>query len=65
MTALPPDYTVNIISLVSAIDSKLLHVSLYTGRAEIRRKFEFNVQSGQNQLNITGLPNVIQKDSLR
>ncbi|KAE9388349.1 hypothetical protein BT96DRAFT_927146 [Gymnopus androsaceus JB14] len=54
MTNLPPDYTVNTISLVSGTDGKLLHVSLYTGRAEIRRNFA-----------ITGLPDVIHKDSLR
>ncbi|KAE9409776.1 hypothetical protein BT96DRAFT_913285 [Gymnopus androsaceus JB14] len=65
MTTLPPDYTVNAISLVSGTDGKLLHVSLYTGRAEIRRKFQFAVQTGQNQLCITGLPNVIHEDSLR
>ncbi|KIK59443.1 hypothetical protein GYMLUDRAFT_245135 [Collybiopsis luxurians FD-317 M1] len=64
MTTLPP-YAANTITLVSLIDSKLLHVSLYTGRAELHRLFKFNVQTGQNQLYINGLPNVIQEDSLR
>ncbi|KAJ3796169.1 hypothetical protein GGU11DRAFT_832904, partial [Lentinula aff. detonsa] len=65
MAALPPGYTANTISLVSVSDSKLLHVSLYTGRAEICRQFKFDVQTGQNHLCITGLPNVIEQDSLR
>ncbi|KAJ4000504.1 hypothetical protein F5050DRAFT_1685305 [Lentinula boryana] len=65
MAALPPGYTANAISLVSVSDGKLLHVSLYTGRAEISRQFKFDVQTGQNHLCITGLPNVIEQDSLR
>ncbi|KAJ3849109.1 hypothetical protein EV368DRAFT_47976 [Lentinula lateritia] len=63
--ATPPDHTTNTISLVSVKDSKLLHVTLYTGRAEICRQFKCNVQTGQNQLYITGLPNVIEQESLR
>lgn len=65
MAALPPDYTPNAISLDSLTDSKLLHVSLYTGRAELQRQFKFTVQPGQNQLCITGLPKVIEPESLR
>ncbi|KAJ3888421.1 hypothetical protein GG344DRAFT_53665, partial [Lentinula edodes] len=61
----PPDHTTNTILLVSLKDSKLHHVNLYTGRAEICRQFKFNVQTGQNQLYITGLPNVIEQESLR
>ncbi|KAH7867733.1 uncharacterized protein C8R40DRAFT_1242021 [Lentinula edodes] len=61
----PLDHTTNTISLVSLKDSKLHHVNLYTGRAEICRQFKFNVQTGQNQLYITGLPNVIEQESLR
>ena len=60
-----PSHAANTITLVSLTDSKLLHVSLYTGRAELRRQFKFNVLKGQNHLYISGLPNVIQDDSLR
>ncbi|KAF9077130.1 hypothetical protein BDP27DRAFT_1413583 [Rhodocollybia butyracea] len=65
MATLPPDYIPNAISLDSLTNSRLLHVSLYTGRAEIQRQFKFTVQPGQNQLCITGLPRVIQPESLR
>ncbi|KAJ4482994.1 hypothetical protein C8J55DRAFT_511211 [Lentinula edodes] len=65
MATLPPGHTTHTISLVSLKDSKLIHVNLYTGRAEICRQFKFNVQTGQNQLYITGLPNVIEQESLR
>ncbi|KIK59449.1 hypothetical protein GYMLUDRAFT_1004166 [Collybiopsis luxurians FD-317 M1] len=64
MATLPP-LTANIINLVSLTDGKLLHVSLYTGHAELRRLFKFNVQAGQNQLYINSLLNDIQDDSLR
>ncbi|KAF5389963.1 hypothetical protein D9757_003568 [Collybiopsis confluens] len=64
MATLPP-YAANTISLVSTTHSKLLHVSVYTGRAELQRLFKFNVKTGQNQLQITGLPIVIQAESLR
>ncbi|KIK59452.1 hypothetical protein GYMLUDRAFT_668311 [Collybiopsis luxurians FD-317 M1] len=65
MATLLPLSSTNTITLVSLTDSKLLHVSVYAGRAELRRLFNFSVQTGQNQLYINGLPNVIQDDSLR
>ncbi|KAJ4487644.1 hypothetical protein J3R30DRAFT_3430068 [Lentinula aciculospora] len=65
MATLPTDYAANTITLVSLKDSKLVHVSLYTGRAEIHRQFKFQVLKGHNHLYITGLPNVIEQESLR
>ena len=53
------------IELNSVEDSKITSVSVYTGRAEITRLFKFTVQTGQNQLMINGLPNVLDQDSLR
>jgi len=56
---------VNTIELVSAKDSKITIVSVYSGRAEVTRLFKFTAKTGQNQLNITGLPRVMDQDSLR
>ncbi|KAF5374163.1 hypothetical protein D9615_008847 [Tricholomella constricta] len=50
---------------VSVGDSKIISVSLYSGRAEITRLYRFPVKTGQNQVNITGLPNVLDRDSIR
>ncbi|TFK31126.1 hypothetical protein BDQ12DRAFT_307927, partial [Crucibulum laeve] len=35
------------------------------GRAEVTRLFKFGVKTGQNQVNISGLPNVLDQDSFR
>jgi hypothetical protein len=51
------------ISLVEG--SKIIGVGVYSGRAEITRLFKFKVQTGQNQVNINGLPSVLDHDSLR
>jgi hypothetical protein len=62
----PPDFQpVNTIELVSVKDSKIISVSVYSGRAEVTRLFKFAVKTGQNQLNIIGLPKVMDQDSLR
>ncbi|KAF8148209.1 hypothetical protein B0H34DRAFT_669000 [Crassisporium funariophilum] len=61
----PPFQPVNIIELDSVKDSKIISVSVYSGRAEVTRLFKFNVKTGQNQLNISGLPRVLDEDSLR
>jgi len=53
------------VDLVSVDDSKIINVSLYTGRAEITRLYKFPVRTGQNLVNINGLPNVMDKESLR
>ncbi|KAF8636223.1 hypothetical protein AX17_003709 [Amanita inopinata Kibby_2008] len=63
----PPTPTsfVNSIDLTSTKDSKILGVSVYSGRAEITRLFTLSVKTGQNQITINGLPNVLDRDSLR
>ncbi|KAG6907484.1 hypothetical protein DXG01_008774 [Tephrocybe rancida] len=62
---LPPFESTNTIDLVSVDSSKILKVSLYSGRAEITRLYKFLVKTGQNQVNINGLPNVLDRDSIR
>ncbi|KAJ6455473.1 hypothetical protein C8R45DRAFT_1036433 [Mycena sanguinolenta] len=53
------------IELTSVADSKIISVSLYSSRAEITRLYRFTVKTGQNQVNISGLPNVLEPQSLR
>lgn len=62
---LPPFEPTNVIELVSVDNSKIIHVSLYSGRAEITRLYKFPVKTGQNQVNINGLPSVLDRDSIR
>ncbi|KAF8073367.1 hypothetical protein FPV67DRAFT_741034 [Lyophyllum atratum] len=61
----PPFEPPHVIDLVSVDDSKIIHVSLYSGRAELTRLYKFPVKIGQNQVNIDGLPNVLDRDSIR
>ncbi|KAF9465724.1 hypothetical protein BDZ94DRAFT_1214090 [Collybia nuda] len=61
----PPILDIHAIELVSTEDSKITGVSVYAGRAEVTRVFQFNVQGGQNQVTIDGLPNVLDQDSFR
>ncbi|KAF9448781.1 hypothetical protein P691DRAFT_775153 [Macrolepiota fuliginosa MF-IS2] len=64
-TEAPPSFEPNSISLVSVEDSKISSISLYSSRAEITRIFRFSVKIGLNQVNINGLPNVLDQASLR
>ncbi|RDB15217.1 Protein F37C4.5 [Hypsizygus marmoreus] len=61
----PPFEPTNVIDLVSVDDSKIINVNLYSGRAEITRLYKFTVRTGQNELNVNGLPNAMDRDSLR
>jgi hypothetical protein len=61
----PPFQSVNVIELNSVNDGTITGVSVYSSRAEIKRLFKFNIKTGQNQLNISGLPNVLDQESLR
>ena len=60
--AAPPP---NIVDLIAKNDGKIIHVSVYSGRAEIKRLFKFTVKVGHNKVNISGLPNVLEYDSSR
>ena len=57
--------TVNDIHLTSHDDSKITHVNLYSGRAEITRLFTFPIPAGQNLVIISELPAVLDVQSLR
>ncbi|KAJ6588627.1 hypothetical protein B0H19DRAFT_1216361 [Mycena capillaripes] len=61
----PPAFAPTSIELQSTKDSKIIAVSLYSSRAEITRLYKFAVQTGQNQVNISNLPNVLEAESLR
>lgn len=62
----PPTFEpVHTVELVSVNDSKIIGVSVYSGRAEVTRLFSFSVHTGQNQVIISGLPNALDQDSFR
>ncbi|KAJ7101544.1 hypothetical protein B0H15DRAFT_414267 [Mycena belliarum] len=62
----PPAFEpISAIELQSIKDSKIVAVSLYSSRAEVTRLYKFEVKTGQNQVNIAGLPNVLETESLR
>ncbi|KAJ6569568.1 hypothetical protein B0H19DRAFT_1136043 [Mycena capillaripes] len=61
----PPAFEPSTVELQSLLDSKIIAVSLYSTRAEITRLLKFAVKAGQNQVQITGLPNVLEQESLR
>jgi hypothetical protein len=63
--SLPPFPPDNTIELVSVKDSKIISVSVYSGRAEITRLFKFSVKSGLNQVVVLGLPSALDRDSFR
>jgi len=55
----------HILELSSVDASKIIGVSLYSGRAEITRLYKFTARTGQNQVIINGLPDVLDHQSLR
>ncbi|KAF8877368.1 hypothetical protein BD779DRAFT_1789595 [Infundibulicybe gibba] len=61
----PPFDPVNVVDINSVTDGKIINVNLYSGRAEITRLYKVNARTGQNRFNITDLPNVLDRDSLR
>ena len=61
----PPPDPAHVINLSSDNDSKILNVNLYSGRAEITRLYTFDVRVGLNNVCVTGLPNVLDDQSLR
>jgi hypothetical protein len=64
--AQPPAFEpINNVQLASQKDSKILSVSVYSGRAEITRLFKFKVNTGQNLVAITELPTVMDQQSFR
>ncbi|EAU80901.1 mucoidy inhibitor A [Coprinopsis cinerea okayama7 len=61
----PPPFAPHVVELESIEDGKITNVAVYSGRAEVTRLFRFAVKEGQNQIHISGLPNVMDQDSLR
>ncbi|KAJ7659863.1 hypothetical protein B0H17DRAFT_992415 [Mycena rosella] len=62
----PPAFeATSTIELQSIADSKITGVSLYPSRAEVTRLYKFAVKTGQNQVQISGLPNLLEVESLR
>ncbi|TFK24420.1 hypothetical protein FA15DRAFT_669652 [Coprinopsis marcescibilis] len=61
----PPLQDTHVIELVSAVASKITGVSVYTRGAEITRSLKVDLKTGQNQIIIDGLPNVLAEDSVR
>ena len=64
---LPPVLSsfVNTVDLVSTADSKITAISVYSERAEVTRVFKISVKTGQNNVNINGLPSVLDEGSVR
>lgn len=56
--------SVNTIELNAKTSSTISHISLYGSRAEVVRVFKFEAPAGQNTVNVTELPAIIQ-NSLR
>jgi hypothetical protein len=65
--AQPPAYVINEVKLGTGqeVEGKIVNVSLYANRADISRAYRFKVASGQNQVVIFGLPNVLDNSSIR
>jgi N-terminal domain of unknown function (DUF4140) len=61
----PPAFEGHVIELESKDDSKITNVAVYSGRAEVTRSFRIALKPGQNQVQISGLPAVMDRDSLR
>ncbi|KAF9495238.1 hypothetical protein BDN71DRAFT_1431173 [Pleurotus eryngii] len=55
----------HVIELTSVTDSEILKVNLSPGRAEVTRVYELTLEAGVNQVRISGLPDRIDRDSLR
>jgi hypothetical protein len=60
----PPSF-LNNVDLDAVADSRIANVSVYTGRAEITRVFRSSVKTGQNLINLNGLPSLLEPDSVR
>jgi hypothetical protein len=62
----PPAFEpLNTVELVSVDASKITNVSVYNGRAEITRVYTLSVKTGQNMVHIKGLPDTMDRQSLR
>ncbi|KAF8989020.1 hypothetical protein BDQ17DRAFT_1434729 [Cyathus striatus] len=62
---LPPFESRNVVELVSAKHGKIAHVRVYSNFAEVTRVFQIPVKVGNNQVVISGFPDVIKDQSIR
>ncbi|KAF4603111.1 hypothetical protein EYR38_003516 [Pleurotus pulmonarius] len=60
-----PEFAAHVVELSSVTDSKIDHVSLSPGRAEVTRVYKLALEVGVNQVKISGLPTELDRDSLR
>ncbi|KAF4607937.1 hypothetical protein EYR40_000273 [Pleurotus pulmonarius] len=60
-----PEFAAHVVELSSVTDSKIDHVSLSPGRAEVTRVYKLALEVGVNQVKISGLPTELDHDSLR
>ncbi|KAF5360523.1 hypothetical protein D9756_004506 [Leucocoprinus leucothites] len=61
----PPSFEPTTVELTSVSDGKITNISLYSSRAEVTRVFRLEVRVGLNQVNISGLPNALDQNSLK
>ena len=62
----PPQFQpATFVDLVLIDASKIVKVSLYPKLAEITRVYALTVKTGLNQLNISGLPDALDEQSVR
>ncbi|TFK22942.1 mucoidy inhibitor A [Coprinopsis marcescibilis] len=62
----PPAFDeISELKLVSEKNSKIISISVYSGRAEVTRLFKFGVKTGQNQVEVVGLPSAMDQQSFR
>ena len=57
--------TTNIVQVSSIQQSRITHVSLYSGLEEITRLYKVKLKAGDNKVVISDLPNKLVQDSLR
>lgn len=57
--------TTNVVQVASIQESRITHVSLYSGLAEITRVYKVKLKAGDNKVVISELPNKLVQDSVR
>ncbi|KAF9492677.1 hypothetical protein BDN71DRAFT_1396345 [Pleurotus eryngii] len=60
-----PEFAAHVVELTSVIDSKIVHVNLSPGHAEVTRMYKLSLEVGVNQVKISGLPTEVAHNSLR
>lgn len=50
---------------LQSTEGEIVDVKVYSNKAEITRRFRYTVKKGENQLIISGLPKVLDRESVR